>query len=143
MNARATAISGIVLLLAQLGCATTTLDADVDPSTNLDALERFVVVKFGPDNRGIEDLIAQALVERGKSAVAVDARPDPVDADVVVTYQDKWMWDFTMYMIELRVVLRDPETDYVLATGTSYRTSLARKTPLEMAREVVGEIFGG
>jgi hypothetical protein len=51
------------------------------------------------------------------------------------------MWDITMYMLELNVEIRDPRTDYILATGKSSRTSLARKSPEEMVEEVIGEIF--
>jgi hypothetical protein len=28
--------------------------------------------------------------------------------DSVVTYVDKWMWDITLYLIELTVTLREP-----------------------------------
>ena len=52
------------------------------------------------------------------------------------------MWDITMYMLELNIEIRHPRTDYVLATGRSFRTSLARKSPEEMVEEVIGEIFG-
>ena len=48
------------------------------------------------------------------------------------TYKDKWMWDITMYMIELTITFREPGTDYPLAEGNSYHTSLTRKSPEEM-----------
>ena len=123
------------------GCVSTSLTSDIDPQTDLAALRSFLVLKFEPDNRGVEDLMAAALNNRGLTAVAIDERPAQVDADVVVTYIDKWTWDITMYMLELTVELRDPRTDYVLATAKSFRTSLACKSPEEMAEEVIGKIF--
>jgi len=132
----------IALAALSLACVSTSLTSDVDPQADLSSLDTYLVVKFSGDERGIEDMIANALNKRGKTATAVDSRPDKVEAEAVVTYQDKWMWDITMYMIELTIEIHDPLTDYVLATGVSYRTSLARTSPEEMVEEVIGEIFG-
>ena len=63
--------------------------------------------------------------------------------DVIVTYADRWMWDITMYMIEINIELHDPETNYVFASGKSYRTSLVRKEPDEMVDEVFRDMFKG
>lgn len=65
------------------------------------------------------------------------------NADAVITYVDKWMWDITMYMIELTIQVRDPKTDFTLAVGNSYHTSLTRKSPTEMVDEVMANIFKG
>ena len=61
--------------------------------------------------------------------------------DSVVTYVDKWMWDITLYMLELTVTLREPINNQPLAVGNSYHTSLTRKSPEEMVDEVLGNIF--
>jgi hypothetical protein len=39
--------------------------------------------------------------------------------------------------------VRDAQTGFVIATGSSYRPSLVRKTPAGHARLIVQEIFGG
>lgn len=133
--------AGLVLAFAT-GCVNTELMADVDPSADLMGLETFYVAKFGPDERGIEALIAAELNAMGKTATSGAAAKPVSPVDAVVTYEDKWMWDMTMYMLELSIDLRDPETNYKFATGRSFRTSLARKKPEEMVAEVLGEIFG-
>jgi hypothetical protein len=46
-------------------------------------------------------------------------------------------------MLELTVVVRDPKTDFPLATGNSLHTSLTRKSPKEMVDEVTTNIFKG
>jgi hypothetical protein len=51
------------------------------------------------------------------------------------------MWDITMYMIQLDVQFRKPQNDMPLATGSSRRTSLVRKSPSEMVKEVLDVIF--
>ena len=63
------------------------------------------------------------------------------NADVAVTYADKWVWDITMYMVELSINLRDPKTGFPLATGNSFHTSMSRKSPDEMVDEVLHNIF--
>ena len=138
-TARIAFVTLAVILLS--GCAVTSLTSDVDPRTDLSTLQSFLVVRLPTDERGTEELIAAELNKRGKTAVTAFERPDQVDADAVVTYQDKWFWDITMYMLELTVEIHDPRTDYVLATGTTSRTSLARKSPEGMVEEVIGEIF--
>jgi hypothetical protein len=62
-------------------------------------------------------------------------------ADAILTYQDKWMWDITMFMYQLSIQLRDGQTHMVLANGQSWRPSLDRKRPEEMAEEVLRAIF--
>lgn len=61
--------------------------------------------------------------------------------DAVVTYVDRWMWDITMYLLELTIMIRDPNTDFPLATGNAMYTSLIRKSPPEMVDEIMGNIF--
>jgi hypothetical protein len=130
----------IVVLIS--GCATS-LVSDVDPQTDLSSLQSFYVVNQPADKRSIESMIASELNSMGKKDTAGSDPKPPEQVDAVVTYVDKWMWDITMYLIELRIDIRDPETNYKLATGHSYRTSLARKSPEEMVKEVLGEIFKG
>ena len=65
----------------------------------------------------------------------------PNDIDAIVTYEDRWFWDLANYMIKLNIEIRNPKTNYPLAIGESVRTSMARKNPDEMAREVLESIF--
>lgn len=131
-----------VLAFFVSGCVNTELYSDIDPAANLSALNSFYVAKFEKDKKGIEKLIADELIRMGYRATSgVEATPSyPVDA--IVTYQDKWMWDITMYMLELNIDLRNPQNNYKFATGRSYRTSLARKSPDEMVKEVLIKILG-
>jgi hypothetical protein len=99
------------------------------------------VVRLDADKRGIEKLISDRLNVMGYKATAGEKTAVPDDAEAIVTYQDKWMWDITMYMIELNVQVRQPKTDIAMATGHSLRTSLARKSPPEMVEEVLTDLF--
>ena len=131
------------VLTLSSGCVSTSLTSDIDPAADLTPLQSFYVVKYASDDRGVEAIIAAELNAMGKTATSgTDSKP-PSPVDAVVTYEDKWFWDITMYMLELNIDLRDPETNYKFATGRSYRSSLARKKPVEMVHEVLGKIFEG
>lgn len=122
------------------GCAVNRATAHIDPATNLSALKTLHVKKFADDNANTETLIADRLRAQGVKVTA-DPQTPPAGVDGVVTYVEKWMWDITMYMLELTVVIRDPQSDFPLATGNSYHTSLTRKSPKEMVDEVIGNIY--
>lgn len=123
-----TAITTTVLT----GCANTELVSDIDPQVDISQIRSVHVVKFEKDNRGIEKLIANSLNGRGIQATASPTKQSQQPVQAIVEYRDKWMWDLTMYMLELNIDFRNPETNYKFATGRSYRTSLARKSPEEM-----------
>ena len=111
------------------------------PSANLTNLNTFYVQRLPADERGIERVISDQLNLLGyKSTYGKLAAPsNPVDA--IVTYRDKWMWDLTMYMIKLNLEIRDGEDMRVLASGESHRPSLVRKSPEEMAKEILVNIL--
>lgn len=123
------------------GCAVNRATATVTPGAEIGAARSYYVVKVPADQRGIQDLIRDGLARRGYSArVGVDPAPPP-GVDTVVTYVDRWMWDITMYMVELTITFRNPSSNFPLASGNSYHTSLTRKSPGEMVDEVLGNIF--
>jgi hypothetical protein len=135
----------LALLLASTfagGCASVKVNASVAPNVDLKTLKTFYVRKLDADGRGMEKLIAGRLSTMGYSARSGTAfRPNEA-ADAIVTYEDRWMWDITMYMLEMKIFLRDPSTEFVLASGYSFRTSLARKPPEFMIEEALNRIFG-
>lgn len=135
-------VSLILLVFVGLssGCVTQ-LKSDIAPGTDLKSFKKFYVVRLAADQRGVEKLIADRLNVMGYKATAGEKALIPEDAEVIVTYQDKWMWDITMYMIQLDVQIRRPKTEIALASGHSMRTSLVRKSPPEMVAEVLTDLF--
>jgi len=134
-------VLAVILSFLLLGGCANRATSKITPGTDLDALNKFYVVKFIPDGRGINKLISGRLNEMGHPATTGPESMVPEDIDVIVTYKDKWMWDITMYMIELTITFREPDTDYPLAEGNSYHTSLTRKSPEEMVDEILTNIF--
>jgi hypothetical protein len=136
-------INLFLIILFMTGCSKAIIKSDSDPNTNLAELKKFYVQKLPADERGLEKIIAGKLNEFGFQATSgIDAAPaDPVD--VVVTYKDRWMWDITMYMLEINIEFHNPDSRFVFASGKSYRTSLVRKSPEEMIDEVLRDMFAG
>lgn len=122
------------------GCVTQ-LKSDIAPGTDLAGIKKIYVVHLPADQRGIDRLIADRLNLMGRQATFGEKSAVPDDAQATLTYQDKWMWDITMYMIELNVQVRQPKTDISMASGHTLRTSLARKSPPDLVEEVLTDLF--
>lgn len=121
------------------GCAVNRATASADPSIRWDSLKSFHVKRLEGEDGSTQQLIAEKLRAKG---FTVSADPEqPKNPDAMVTYIDRWMWDITMYMLELTVMIRDPKTGFPLAQGNSLHTSLTRKSPKEMVDEVIENIF--
>jgi hypothetical protein len=131
---------GLVVTLST-GCAVNRATGSVDPSANLSSLKTMYVKQVDKDDNTY-NLIADKLRSKGVTVTTGSGAPT-TNVDAVVTYIDKWMWDITMYMLELTITIRDPKTDYPLATGNSFHTSLTRLSPKEMVNEVVDNIYKG
>jgi hypothetical protein len=132
-------LAAVAISVLVSGCAVNRATATVDPSANLGKLRVMQVKKLGGEDGSVQELIAGNLRKRGLEVVD-DGKPSE-RVDAVVTYVDKWWWDITMYLMELTVTVRDPKSDFPLATGHSLHTSLTRLSPSEMVDEVVGNIF--
>ncbi|QDF97924.1 hypothetical protein CJ010_15995 [Azoarcus sp. DD4] len=130
-----------MLAAALSGCAVNRATATVDPSADLAAMKTMHVQRLEEDGYNVNVLIADKL--RGMGYEVSTGTEKRTDVDALVTYWDKWMWDITMYLLELTITIRDPRTDYPLATGTSLHTSLTRKSAQGMVDEVIGNIFKG
>ena len=123
------------LLVATSGCANRAT-ANLTPGTDLGKIKSFYLIPAENDKETYP-LIKANLEKRGYGVTVGPETPLPYRSDAVVTYQDKWMWDITMYMLELTITFRDPSSNYPLAVGNSMHTSLTRKSPEEMVDEVL------
>lgn len=134
---------GLVLLgLLTLtgGCSVNRATASLTSGSDLSKIKSFYLIPE-PEDKDNYLLIKANLEKRGYSVTTGPEMLPPYKSDAVVTYVDKWAWDFTMYMLELTITLRDPINNYPLAVGNSLHTSLSRKSPEEMVEEVLTNIF--
>jgi hypothetical protein len=122
------------------GCAVNRASASLTSGADLTKVKTAYVVKHAKDNHQINEIIKSKLESKGYVVTTGPEMPPPYKADVAVTYVDRWMWDITMYMIELTINFRDPASNFPMATGNSFHTSLTRKSPDAMVDEVLANI---
>ncbi|MBW6509475.1 MAG: hypothetical protein K0A94_08010 [Desulfuromonadales bacterium] len=130
----------LTISLVLTGCMTN-LTSNLAPGATLDELGNTFVVRFDPDKRHLNSIIADTLTLMGHPAVAGEKSEIPEDVDTLVTYVDNWQWDITNYMIKINIQFRDGKSRELIVSGESYRTSLARKSPEEMIKETLIEVF--
>jgi hypothetical protein len=93
------------------------------------------------DNDHLNQVSSDSLSFRGFRSTAGPELPS-YRTDAVITYVHKWIWNITLYLIELTVTVRESAGSQTLAIGNSYHTSLIRLSPQEMTDEVLSNIFG-
>ena len=127
------------LLALTSGCANRAT-ASLSPGADLSKIKSFYLIP-GAEDKDNYLLIKSNLEKRGYIVTTGPEMLPPYKSDAIVTYVDKWMWDITMYMLELTITFRDPIYNSPLATGNSLHSSLTRKSPEEMVDEVLTNIF--
>lgn len=127
-------------IVAMSGCINR-MDAQIYPDQDLGKVNSLYVIKHDADEREINQLIARKLESIGKEVSTGNADTIPENVDALVTYIDKWAWDMTMYMLELTIIIQDPEDRFPIAKGNSMHSSLTRKSPEKMVDEVLTNIY--
>lgn len=93
------------------------------------------------DERNLCPMIAKQLSKYGITATTGVAPPAPDAAVALVTYEDTWTWDVTTYLFTLRIDLRDPATNLLLATSRVSRTRFERGGTEDMVKAAVAELL--
>ena len=85
-------------------------------------------------------MILDEFQSYGLTSTYGEATGAPATFDTGLIHVQKWMWDITNYCIELTIDFRQEK--HKVATGISYRTALAKKSPQAMVEKVLGDIYG-
>ena len=108
----------------------------------LDAFKSIYVEQRLADNNHVDQLIVAELQRLGRIASSGPRTMMPENTDAVLTYTDRWEWDFKTYLIELNIELHTARTRKKLADGRYYQPSIRTKTPDEVIRELLLPLFG-
>jgi hypothetical protein len=126
-------LAGLMLLLG--GCVS--YDRQVVPGRSLDGVKRFFVLSNQNDNHGLDHQIEAALKIRGNEAEVGPLTMLPDDSQVVVSYEDRWEWDFGDHLIFLQLTARDRRSaDPIATVRFSAKIPKGKATPA-----VVGELI--
>jgi hypothetical protein len=93
------------------------------------------------DDRRLDEMIAAELNRLGYEASFGPLTMMPDGADAVLTYEDRWEWDFKSYLIEFNVEVRTARTKKKLADGRFYQPTPNSKTPAEVVSKVLTPLF--
>ncbi len=133
----------LLLVLACLFAGCTSYSARQTPGTDLGTRERFFVRSNLNDSHAVDRHIATALSARGRTVEYGPLTMMPADAQVVVEYEDKWVWDFGEHLVALQISLRDPKSGKPLAnTFFTARMTMIRN-PADVVARMVGELLDG
>jgi len=127
-------VFGLTCLFA-VGCAGPPVS-----SRKVVALERFhhvFVISELNDNHRIDELLAAELKRLGYEASFGPRTMMPDNADAVITYADRWEWDFKTYLIELKLEAFTSRTNKKLAEARYYRPSLRSESPEQIVHDLL------
>lgn len=132
----------IALALFSLVSCSTALKVDPVAAEYRQLSLKYFVENHGKDKRRLDKVIASKLLERGYDVSSGYKSKRPSNVDILITYDDRWQWDMSNYLIHMRIDLRDPETNVLLGTGSSYQTSLARESEDAIINKIISGMFG-
>lgn len=129
-----------LLLLASLvlaGCSSIETRKVVD----LSRFKHIYVEHRLTDDRRLDEMIVQELIRLGYEASCGPLTMMPDSADAVLSYEDRWEWDFKTYLIELTVTVRTARTTRKLADGHFYQPTPNSKPPAVVVSKVLTPLF--
>ena len=120
----------LVVLLASLllaGCAS--YDGYVERGKGLAGVKRFFIVTNLNDNHALDHRIAEALQAHGFTAGTGPRTMMPEDTQAIVSYQDRWAWDFGDHLVYLNIGAQDELSNELIAS-VSFSASIPLREPV-------------
>jgi hypothetical protein len=111
------------------------------PSVQLQQRKQFYVETEPSDGKNLHVLIANELRAMGYTVTSGHLTMMPKEADTLVSFQSRWEWDFTTYLIELDLVVRDAHSGKILANSGYHRPAISGTSTSAMIQHVLDEIF--
>jgi hypothetical protein len=131
----------LLFVLTWLLAACSSLSTQKQADANLTRFKKVYVEHRLADGRGVDQLITRELSRLGYDASSGPLTMTPPDTEAVLTYIDEWNWDFTLYMIDLEVQVRDARSGQVLATAHYDHPAMSGKSPAGMVKAAIDLLF--
>jgi hypothetical protein len=128
-----------LLLPLLAGCSS--LSSHKNPAVKLGDFQRFYVEHRLSDDRGIDVLITRELQRRGFQASHGYLTMMPDDTQVIISYDDRWTWDFRTYLMELNISAVDARKKKLIATGTYRVPGPVSREPEALITEILDSFF--
>jgi hypothetical protein len=107
----------LILMTLFAGCATSS-GVIVNPAATKVTYHSAYVVVHGDRSSDMDGLLQKEMLRHG---LAVSVGPEggsSGDAQLIIRYADDWKWDLKMYLRSFDVMIFDPKTKVLLATGS-------------------------
>jgi hypothetical protein len=134
-------IRGVFLMMLSVvlaGCASYT--ADVEPGTQISTYRRIWVKSNLDDNHSIDRLLVQVLKARGYEAERGPLTMMPREVQAIVTYRDRWTWDFKNHMTSLELTVQDARSERQVAAASFVGPVSLTIAPLEVVERLVRDL---
>jgi len=127
----------LLALMLAIGCSSQNTRSVVD----LTSFRRIYVVHRLSDDHRIDELLARELQQLGHEASSGPLTLLPENTDAILTYDDRWEWDFKSYLIELTFEIHTARSEKKLADGRYYQPTPKAKPPAEVVHELLASLF--
>jgi hypothetical protein len=108
---------------------------------DLAPFKRIHVIQRLGDDRRLNTLFVAELQRHGHEATTGPRTMLPENADAVLTYSDRWEWDFKNYLIELNFELHTARTNKKLADGRYFQPTPRPSPPEQVIADLVKSLF--
>jgi uncharacterized protein YceK len=129
----------VSLLVA--GCSS--VQSRIEPGHSFAGRTRFFVVSNLNDNRAVDQRIVASLRARGFEADHGPRTLMPETTEVLLSYADRWTWDFSDHLVYLQIAAGTPQGEIARPyASVSYRKNVELSTQLdEIVARLVGELL--
>lgn len=134
-------LSALLFAVAFLACGCSSVHTTHDPRVKVGSFQRFFVQHRLTDDHHIDETIVAELKALGREASAGPVTMMPDDAEILVTYEDTWAWDFKSYLIQLNITLQRARRDEVVALGSYRQPTPIPKPPAEVVHAILAPLF--
>jgi hypothetical protein len=139
MNIRVLCVLAMtVAALGLCGCASYT--ADVEPDAKVASYSRYWVKTNLDDNHAIDRLLVRVLMAHGFVAEAGPLTMMPRNTQAIVTYRDRWAWDFKDHMTSLEVTIQDAGSEKQIGYARFVGPASMTTSPLEVVERLVRDL---
>jgi hypothetical protein len=114
---------------------------DTHREKDLASLQRIYVEHRLTDNHRIDEAIVAELKSLGYDASCGPLTMMPDGIQAIVTYEDRWAWDFNSYLIDLHIQVRTNFTNQPLGHGHYHQASALTKSPQEVVQQIITPLF--
>jgi hypothetical protein len=132
-----------MLLLFGLLAGCTSYEAQVEKGRAHAGVKRFFVLTNPNDGHAIDHLVAVALTNRGFEADSGPLTMMPDETEAIVSYQDRWTWDFGDHLVYLQIAVRDRKSIQAYANVVFSAKVPSHKHPADIVDDLVGRLLPG